>query len=64
MKSLLLLSLLASTITCQFSPSDLIADIKYAFNETFSTRRQLNTEWDKFIFGFQRGGTKVQTRKS
>ena len=63
-KSTLLTLLSLSLATAQFSPLDLLNDFKVVYSETFLTRRGLTSDWHKFVFGFQRGGTKVQTRLS
>ena len=61
---LICLTFWSSATYCQFTPIEILGDVEKVLQDTFLTRRGLTSDWYKFIFGFQRGGLKVQTRLS
>lgn len=45
-------------------PYEITQELRTFYKATFDNRRHLTNGWDKFIFGFQRGGFKFQTRRA
>jgi hypothetical protein len=41
-----------------------VTEVESVLKEIFDVRRDLDSAWDKFIFGFQRAGFKMETRRS
>ena len=72
MKVLLFLTLLLflstaaplATAVEQYSPEGAFSYLKGVYSSLFETRRGLDSPWQKFFYGFQRGGVKFQLRQA